>query len=470
MKDFLKHHITCHSNKVKKGSIFVAIEGVNADGHNHIKEAAERGASLIVINKQKTHLQIKGSKYKIVQDTKAELTRMLKKVFSQPKHIVAITGTNGKTSTACFFQQIANLLKKGSASIGTLGVISNKNVNAFKKLKTLTTPNAIDMAQILDQLKTSGVEFVGIEASSHGLDQRRLRGVKIKAAAWTSFSQDHLDYHKTMGEYKDAKLKLFSEYLIKSGTAVINSDMEVTNEIIAICKKRKVKYVTYGSKKSDVQVTSIIYKPTTTHVEFLVHGKKFETELNVIGDFQVHNVICALCLAVACKLPLKACIKALPKLKSPLGRMQKCTPGVFIDYSHTPDALQNALMLLKSTSTGKVIVVFGCGGDRDALKRPMMGKVANKFADTIIVTDDNPRNEDPNDIRKSILAAAPQAIDIGDRRQAIEHAISLKNKNDVVLIAGKGHETYQITGDKVVDFDDAKIAQEFHKKKTIPKW
>lgn len=453
------------SRSIKPGDTFVAIKGHSSDGHDFIKDAIKNGAATVIVDQRyyKNHSDLpKDVNVVISQDSKKELSDILKSIYKIPENIVGITGTNGKTSTAYFYKQITELSGGKSASIGTLGVVSSENSDFFSKMETLTTPGVSQLYSLLGGLKKCGVENVSMEVSSHGLDQGRVSGLTFNAAAFTSFSQDHLDYHGTMDKYFDAKMKLFSEFLSPKAVAVINSDMDITDKTIQICKALGHKVFTYGKKGEFVKMISSEFVGDKTNVEFILDGEKVSKSLSIIGGFQVENILCALALSICTGFDKDRCLASLELISSVPGRMQIAGKNVIVDYAHTDDALRKAMGSMKEIMReGKLIVVFGCGGDRDRAKRRLMGEVVQELADIAIVTDDNPRTEDPSSIRAEIMKYCKGGIEIDGRREAIKKAIEIKGDKDFVLIAGKGHENYQILGTEKVHFDDVETVQEF---------
>ncbi len=467
------NNITSDSRQVEKNSIFVAIKGQNNDGHNYIEEAIKKGATLIVIDKNytntlKNELNYQQSvKFLPVDSPSQTLSHIAALIYKQPENIVAVTGTDGKTSVAYFYKQIVELLGYKAASIGTLGVLSTGDKVSMGP--ALTTPTAEHMHRILHQLKSHDIDNVILEASSHGLDQSRIDGVRIKAAAFTSFGQDHLDYHKDIESYLEAKLLLYNKVMSQNSIAIINSDMDITERIIHECQKYHHKVLTYGKSGNFLKILHIEYRENKSHFDFILNGKKYSDTLAFIGDFQIHNILCALCLAVAMGFEVDRCLDVLKHLKPVPGRMEQVRDiNIFIDFAHTPESLQKSLTVLhdKKTTNGRLIVVFGCGGDRDKEKRSKMGKVANDIADVVIVTDDNPRTEDPALIRRNIMSNCPKAIEIGNREKAIKTAVEMVKKDDFLLIAGKGHESTQIIGDKVLKFSDKEVTEKYIYNKT----
>lgn len=423
--------LSTDSRKVKNGEAFFAIKGNAVDGHDFIEQAIKNGAALIVGEKD-LELSIP---YIKSTNIRHDLAIAAAEFFGkQPQRIAAVTGTNGKTSVADFSRQLWEFEKLDCASIGTLGVIHNgENITSEN-----TSPDPISLHKTLSQIKDAAV----IEASSIGLEQHRLDGVKINAAAFTNFTRDHLDYHENMEEYFRCKTLLF-DILADDGVAVLNSELQEF--------KVKQKKITFG-KNADLELINSTPLPDGQILELKIFGEIQKTKIELVGKFQAENILCT--------IGLTGISKNLGKLKPVAGRMQQAASGVYIDYAHTPDALENALKSLHPHMKGNLILVFGCGGDRDKGKRSLMGEIAAKFADIIIVTDDNPRTENADEIRKEILAKCPQALEIGDRKDAIEKAIELQKSDDIVLIAGKGHEKYQIIGNEKHYFDDFKMVKD----------
>ncbi len=456
------NHITSDSRYVTAHSIFVAISGLKEDGHRYIDDAIAKGCRIIICSKTFTpHANVK---FIQVDEPRIALSELAAKIYTpQPKHIVAITGTNGKTSVAYYFKQIIELLGDKSASIGTLGVLAN----GFPAENTLTTPSTEHLHQILQKLAQNNIDYVAIEASSHGLAQHRMNHVKLKAAAITNFSREHLDYHHTMEEYFAAKMRLFTSILPNGGIAVLNADMEEYSDIADICKQRRQKIISFGKNSNDLKLVSVEQHQDYLLLKIQAYGADHEIKFeHIVGDFQAYNILCAIGLVMGCGFDLKQILPVISKLYSAPGRMQKIgDANVFVDYAHKPEALEKALQVLRTSFSGKVIVVFGCGGDRDQGKRPIMGEIAKKYGDIVIVTDDNPRSENPKLIRNAIMQTCDTAIEIGDREQAIKYAVeAIVSADDAVLIAGKGHETYQIVGTKTFEFDDCKMAEKYLKK------
>lgn len=453
------NNITSDSRKANQHSIFVAIKGIADDGHQYINDAIVAGCKTIVCSLD-YHDCKAGINYIQVAEPRITLSELASRIFQpQPEHIVAVTGTSGKTSVAYYVKQIIEKLGEKSASIGTLGVLSSD----YQQEGGLTTPSIEDLHKSLQTLAQHKVHYVALEASSHGLHQYRLDHVKIQAAAITNFSHEHLDYHHNLESYFAAKMRLFNDILPEGKIAILNSDMAEYSQILAICKASKLKTLTYGKQKSDLTIKNI--EQTTEYLKIELEHNQQPITLKlpyIFGDFQAYNVLCAALLVHACDFALPNIFKILPELVSPPGRMEKIAKAnIFVDYAHKVEALEKVLTLLRKTFTGKVIVVFGCGGDRDKEKRPLMGAIANQLSDHVIITDDNPRTENPATIRQQIIATCPKAIEVADRAQAIQQGINLlNNQNDVLIIAGKGHEKYQILGDQKLAFDDCAVARE----------
>ncbi len=372
----------------------------------------------------------------------------------QPATIAAVTGTSGKTSVAAFTRQIWVALGHQAASLGTIGVVSPKG----EIYGSLTTPDPIALHKTLDGLAADGVTHLVVEASSHGLDQHRLDGVRVAAGGFTNLSRDHLDYHPDLESYFAAKLRLFEALVLKGGTAVISAENDYAARVAATAKARGLQVMTVGVAGEAIKIVSDAVEGFAQAITLAHGGKTYSVKLPLVGAFQVENALVAAGLAIATGGAPAKVFAALGKLSGAKGRLEmvgeKNGAPIFVDYAHKPDALSKALEALRPYAKARLIAVFGCGGDRDKGKRPLMGKIAVEKADKVIVTDDNPRNENPATIRSEILAAARGAIEIGDRAQAIRAGIADLKGGDVLLIAGKGHETGQIVGSKVLDFSD----------------
>ncbi|MEY3196681.1 MAG: hypothetical protein RLZZ59_47 [Pseudomonadota bacterium] len=456
--------ITCDSRQVTRGSAFFCIRY----SQEYIREAAALGASLIVVSLEvdfECNCQVI-----IVDDVREALAQAAAWLYpARPKYITAVTGTSGKSSVVDYFRQLGENLGVKIASIGTMGICcSDKKIEkAVSKysidITGLNTPDVITTYKILNFLAENGVTHVAFEASSHGLDQKRLHGVKMCAAGFVSFGQDHLDYHITLEAYRFAKLKLFSENLVAGGKAIIAED--VMDEDLNRLSMEAMKRITVGSS-GDVKILSCNSSMTEQNFSFSYDGKTYETSTSVIGSFQTNNILIAAIMLESCDIEFDDIVKFIPLLKIVPGRLERVTPKnhpwhIFVDYAHKPDAIESVLTEMKKIVEGKLIIVFGCGGDRDRLKRPIMGRLAQDIADIVIVTDDNPRTEDPKSIRKEVMVGCPNAIEIEGRQDAIKHAISLMEKGDILLLAGKGHENYQIIGDKRIPFSDIEEVRKY---------
>jgi UDP-N-acetylmuramoyl-L-alanyl-D-glutamate--2,6-diaminopimelate ligase len=372
----------------------------------------------------------------------------------QPAVIGAVTGTSGKTSVAAFTRQIWTALGHPSASIGTIGVVSP----TAEVYGSLTTPDPIELHRTLDRLAGEGVSHLALEASSHGLDQHRLDGVRVAAGAFTNLSRDHLDYHPNIEAYLAAKLRLFETLIAPGGSAVIDIDHDGAQAVIAAANQRGLKILTVGRTGKDIRLASVAVDGFAQTIRLQHGGRDYVLRLPLVGAFQVENALVAAGLAIATGSEPAAVFAALEQLTGAKGRLElvgaKNGAPIFVDYAHKPDALAKALDALRPYAGGRLTVVFGCGGDRDKGKRPLMGAIAAEKADHVIVTDDNPRSEDPAAIRAAILQAAPGAAEIGDRAAAIRAGVAGLERGDVLLIAGKGHESGQIIGDRVLPFSD----------------
>jgi UDP-N-acetylmuramoyl-L-alanyl-D-glutamate--2,6-diaminopimelate ligase len=446
--------IAADSRKVKAGFLFFAIAGAKADGAHFAKQAAAAGAVAVAAEQRPDGLPADIA-FVPVSNARRALALAAAKFFPrQPGTIAAVTGTSGKTSVAAFTRQIWAALGLQAASIGTIGAVSPRG----EKYGSLTTPDPVELHRTLDQLAGEGVTHLALEASSHGLDQHRLDGVRIAAGAFTNLSRDHLDYHPTLEAYLAAKLRLLEELVAPNGTAVINVDDCYAGQVVEAARKRGLKIMTVGVHGDDIKLVDGKIEGFAQVVSIAHGGATYKVKLPLVGAFQVQNAAVAAGLAIATGAEPARVFAALEHLAGAKGRLElvgaKNGAPIFIDYAHKPDALKKALEALRPYASGKLTVVFGAGGDRDAGKRPIMGRIATENADRVIVTDDNPRSEQAAAIRTAILAAAPGATEIGDRAKAIRAGIAALQKGDVLLIAGKGHETGQIVGGNVIPFSD----------------
>ena len=445
--------LTADSRKVKPGFLFVAIAGAKADGAHFAKQAAASGAAVVVAEQRPEALS--DAAFVRVKNPRHALALAAARFFPrQPQTIVAVTGTSGKTSVAAFARQIWTVIGYQAASIGTIGVVSPKS----ERYGSLTTPDPVELHRTLDQLAGEGVTHLAIEASSHGLDQNRLDGVRIAAGAFTNLSRDHLDYHPTIEAYLAAKLRLFTDLIVRDGTAVVGIDDCYADQVIETANKRRLKIFTVGEHGADIRFVGGSIDGFTQNVVVEHGGRTYKVKLPLVGAFQVQNAGIAAGLAIATGAEPARVFPALEKLVGARGRLELAGTyngaPIFIDYAHKPDAMKKALESLRPYARGKLVVVFGAGGDRDTGKRSIMGRIAAENADRVIVTDDNPRSENPAAIRAAILAGAQGATEIGDRAEAIRTAIEDLTAGDVLLVAGKGHEAGQIIGDRVLPFSD----------------
>ncbi len=445
------------SRKTAPGDIFFALAGAKDDGLKHVDEAVAKGAAAIVAERW---AETPNAAFIKVADARASLAHAAARFYPrQPETIVAVTGTSGKTSVTAFVRQIWRALGREAASVGTIGVVSRP----LTVYGSLTTPDPIALHELLDRLASNGVTNLAIEASSHGLDQKRLDGVRLAAGAFTNLTRDHMDYHASVEDYLKAKLRLFQDLLPDGAPAVIDADSDIAPRVIAAAQARGLKAVTVGAKGETIRLNSAVREGLSSALYLEFGGKSFRVNFPLAGDFQISNALVAAGLCIATGSEADAVFKALQTLEGAPGRLERIADirgaSVFVDYAHKPDALEKAIAALRPFVSGRLVVVFGCGGDRDPGKRPIMGEIAARSADVTIVTDDNPRSENPAAIRKQILAAAPLAIEIGDRAAAIRAGVGMLLAGDALLIAGKGHETGQIVGSKTLSFSDADEAR-----------
>lgn len=456
--------LTADSRSVRPGWLFAALRGAKADGRGYIAQALDQGAAVIltdILPDDQAEAVRARARLILSENPRRELAELAAAFHGrQPRYIAMVTGTNGKTSVVEFARQLWALLGIEAASIGTLGL----TLNSGRSKGALTTPDPVGLAEMLAGLAAQGIEHAALEASSHGLDQERLAGVQASAGVFTSFSRDHLDYHKTAEAYLDAKLRLFRERLSPGQPAIVCADMPVSAQVVAAARERGLDLWTYGLKGERLALLAQEPVPGGQRLDLRIEGEAFQVTLPLVGGFQALNALAALGIVLAFGADRARAVAALEWLGGVDGRLQLAGStavgaAVFVDYAHTPAALETALEALRPAVKGRLLVVFGAGGDRDQGKRPEMGAVAARLADLVVVTDDNPRSEDPAMIRRAILAACPDAREIGDRAKAIAWAVGELKAGDVLLIAGKGHETGQTVGDKVLPFDDRIEAQ-----------
>jgi len=446
------------SRQVKRGDVFFALAGAKTDGVKFIDQAVANGA-IAVVGEHAPPAAIGVPFLKLSNARRALALASARFYPRQPKTIAAVTGTSGKTSVAAFTRQI--WLREGfdAASIGTIGLVSPKQT----VYGSLTTPDPISLHKTLDELASEGVTHLAFEASSHGLDQHRLDGVRVDAGAFTNLSRDHMDYHPTVEHYLGAKLRLFTDLVKGDGAAVIVADHEHSDAVIATSRKRGLRTITVGRKGKDIRLVDAAIDGFGQIMTIEHGGKRTQLRLPLVGEFQIENALVSAGLAISTGTDAAKAFAALEKLEGAKGRLElvgeKNGAAIFVDYAHKPDALEKVLIAMRPYARRKLVVVFGAGGDRDAGKRAVMGGIAAKGADSVIVTDDNPRSENPATIRAAILSAAPGAREIGDRAEAIRLAVAELQPGDALVIAGKGHETGQIVGERTLPFSDHDAAK-----------
>lgn len=453
--------VTADSRTVQTGDVFVAIPGSKADGGRFIADAQARGAVGAVV--ASTADVPPGLTFPILRaaDPRLALSILASRIYAgQPDTVVAVTGTSGKTSVAEFTRQIFAVCGRVSASLGTIGVVSPKTT----VYGSLTTPDPVSLHKTLAALAGEGTTHLAMEASSHGLDQHRLDGVRIAAAAFTNLGRDHLDYHATVEDYFAAKMRLFKELLPPDKPAVINRDGAFAAQAETVARRTRRPVLTVGRSGETIKVLFVESIGFAQRLNLVIAGKRGTVDLPLVGAYQVENALVAAALAMATGEDIQPILSALETLKGVKGRLEvigQRNGGLgIVDYAHKPEALAAALDACRLFATGRLICVFGCGGDRDRGKRPIMGRIAAEKSDVVIVTDDNPRTETAAAIRAEVLAGAPGAREIGDRAEAIGAAVAMMQPGDVVLVAGKGHETGQIIGDTVLAFSDHDVLAE----------
>jgi UDP-N-acetylmuramoyl-L-alanyl-D-glutamate--2,6-diaminopimelate ligase len=445
--------LTADSRAVRPGFVFAALPGSSADGASFIPQAIAAGAAAIIAGPAAT---ADGAPLVTSPDPRRLYARMAARYWgSQPDTVVAVTGTSGKTSVATFVREIWTAMGFRAASLGTVGVVSPSGTRELEH----TTPDAMKLQQIAAELHGEKVEHLAIEASSHGLDQRRLDGLRIAAAGFTNLSHDHLDYHASLEDYFDAKMRLFEVLLAPGTSAVINADTERGAEAARRAKAHGLDVWTVGQAGEAIRVLSVARDASGQHMSLDYRGRRFAVDLPLVGDFQVSNALVAAGLVLSTGGDTAQVMHALQSLKGAKGRLEligrtKQGAPVFVDYAHKPDALEKTLASLRPYTRNRLHVVFGCGGDRDRAKRPIMGEIATRLADRVYVTDDNPRTEDPAAIRGAIMAAAPGATEIASRAEAIRTAVASLREGDVLVVAGKGHEEGQKIGKQILPFSD----------------
>ncbi|WP_371395461.1 UDP-N-acetylmuramoyl-L-alanyl-D-glutamate--2,6-diaminopimelate ligase [Fretibacter rubidus] len=450
--------ITADSRQVKPGALFAALPGTLADGRDYIDAALEAGAAAIVSTKGLPQMAVP---YIGVDEPRLIYAQMAARLYpGQPEVLVAMTGTNGKSSTVDFLRQIWAYAGKEAACFGTLGVEAPSGYRPM----THTTPDAVALHKTLSDLADEGVTHGAMEASSHGLDQSRLDAVKITASGFSNLSQDHFDYHDGMEDYFQTKARLFTELTPADAPVVINVNDDYGQRLAVTCKARGQHVMRVGWTGEDIRIDEVMPRAASQVLSLVVHGKRYTIELPLAGEFQVLNAVSALGLAMVTGVETDVAVKALGHLRGVAGRMERAGQTkdgapIFVDFAHTEDGLDKLLRSVRPHTMGRIIIVFGCGGDRDPDKRAKMGAVAAKLADVAIVTDDNPRTEDAASIRKAVLKGCPDATEIGDRAAAIKAGIDMLRADDCLVIAGKGHEQGQIVGKTVIPFSDVEVAK-----------
>jgi UDP-N-acetylmuramoyl-L-alanyl-D-glutamate--2,6-diaminopimelate ligase len=444
------------SRMVKPGDLFFALAGTKTDGARFIDAAVAAGAVAIAGDHPPENLRVP---FVTTPNPRRALAQAAARFYPrQPQTIVAVTGTSGKTSVAAFTRQIWQRLGHQSASIGTIGLVSPKRTI----YGSLTTPDPIALHRQLDDIAGEGVTHLAFEASSHGLDQYRLDGVRVAAAGFTNLTRDHMDYHPDVAHYLNAKLRLFRDLVAADGAAVISADHDCSQEVIDAARARGLRIVAVGRNGDGagegIRLLSAAIDGFAQQLSLEHCGRNYQVRLPLVGEFQIENALVSAGLAIATGSEPKTVFGTLELLEGAKGRLERVAERngapIFVDYAHKPDALAKALQALRPYAKRRLVVVFGAGGDRDAGKRPLMGAIAAENADGVIVTDDNPRSENPQAIRAAILAAAAGATEIGDRAEAIRSAIAALQPGDALLIAGKGHETGQIVGNTTLPFSD----------------
>jgi len=454
--------LTADSRRVEPGFLFAALPGAQADGRDFVADAVARGAAAVLAPLDtEPGVAPQGMPLLLDENPRHRLALMVAAYYGrQPAHIAAVTGTNGKTSVVSFARQIWARLEYPAASLGTLGI----EASHYCETLSLTTPDPVALIQEIAKLADRGISHLAFEASSHGLAQYRLDGVWVTTAAFTNLSRDHLDFHGSEDAYLAAKLRLFDEIMAPGGTAVLNADAPEFDTLAAVCAERGHRVLSYGRAGADLRLVEQDLDRDGQRLVIEIAGFRQAVRLPLVGAFQAANVLAALGLVLAEGGDAAAAVAALEHLTGVRGRVEEVArhpsgARIFVDYAHTPDALESTLGALRPHTDGRLLCVFGCGGDRDRGKRPVMGAIAARHADISIVTDDNPRGEDAAAIRAEILAGCPDCDEIGDREAAIAEAVSQLGPGDTLLIAGKGHEQGQIVGDRTIPFDDGAVAR-----------
>ncbi|HEX8582877.1 MAG TPA: UDP-N-acetylmuramoyl-L-alanyl-D-glutamate--2,6-diaminopimelate ligase [Allosphingosinicella sp.] len=445
--------------KVAPGTVFGAFRGTLHNGEDYIPAAVQAGAAAVVA---RAEVAVEGAPHVAAEEPRREFARLAARFFAPfPETVIAVTGTNGKTSNVELTRQLWRMAGHPAASIGTLGVTT-----ADDQVTTgLTTPDIVTFLGNMAGLAREGITHAAFEASSHGLSQYRTEGLPVRAAAFTNFTRDHLDYHGTMEAYFEAKMRLFSEVVEPGGTAVVWMDDPKSGEVVRRCRERGLKLITVGKAGETLRLVERVPSQLGQQLVIEADGKIHKIVLPLIGAYQAANALTALGLVLATGGALEPTLVHLARLQPVRGRLERAVitragAPIYVDYAHTPDAIEAAVEALRPHAAGRLIIVFGAGGDRDVGKRAEMGAVAVRLADMAIVTDDNPRSEDASAIRRDILSGAPGAREVAGRRDAIAAAVAEAGADDIILLAGKGHEQGQVVGDQVLPFDDVTVARE----------
>ncbi len=461
--------IVFNSNDVAEGDIFLAIPPLDKTltGIDYITQAVNQNAKIVIKEgKAPTPTDIKGTQFIDITNARHLKALIAKRIYKgQPKVVVGVTGTNGKTSVAEFMRQLWDQMGYKAATLGTLGIKSSVNLKGLPDV-TQTSPDPFVLHQALSMMKEQGITHLAIEASSHGIDQNRLDGVDFTSCAFTNLSHDHLDYHGSMDLYFEAKRRLFGSLMQEGDSAVLNADTNYFDILNQVCQARGIHVIPYGKRaEGGIQINDLIIEGPHQRAILSILHEKHTAEFTFIGKFQVLNALCAMGLIMGTGVSHLKVLPLLKNLKPVSGRLElmgitKSGGAVYVDYAHTPEALSEVLLSVRPYVSGMLTLVFGCGGDRDVQKRPLMGKIAAEYSDAQIITDDNPRSEEPAKIRSDIMATCSNPIEIGDRTAAITKAIKRLRRNDACLITGKGHETTQIVGNIATHLDDRELARQ----------
>jgi UDP-N-acetylmuramoyl-L-alanyl-D-glutamate--2,6-diaminopimelate ligase len=451
--------LSSDSRKTKPGDLFAALTGTLSDGRAFVDKAVAAGAVAILAE---AGLADCGVGVIEVENARDALSKAAARFYPlQPETVIAITGTNGKSSTVDFLRQIWTHAGRAAASVGTLGAIGPKGRIDLG----FTTPDPISLHATLQGLANEGITHIAMESSSHALDQRRMHGVRLAAGGFSNLTQDHLDYHLTMDGYRAAKLRLFTDLLAPGQPAIVNADAIEAQAFEEAAKAKGLDLKLVGWRGDYLKIVELWPKPASQRVDLRYENKTYPVEIPLIGEFQALNAVMAAGFALSLGEKPEVVFEGLAALKTVKGRMEHIGgtaegAHVFVDYAHTPDGLDVLLRAARPHAPGRIILVFGCGGDRDKTKRPLMGALGAKYGDIVIVTDDNPRTENADTIRKEVLVGCPDALEIGDRGEAIRKGVALLQKGDCLLIAGKGHETGQLVNGVVLPFSDQETAAE----------